>query len=58
MVLSDVLKPLARRVGTALAAVIVAQGVPNDTADQIATGAVAAMLLILDLVHSKFDRRP
>ena len=53
----QIAKPMVRRLGTFFGGYLVSVGVASDTATQIATGAVAAVLVAVDLVQSKISRR-
>lgn len=56
-VISEILNPLLRRAGTAFGVYLVAQGVDQNTATQIAAGAVAAGGVLFDLLNSHFNRK-
>ena len=56
-VLANLVKPLLRRAGTAFAALLLAQGVDADTAQQIVTGLLALATVSMDLALSAINRR-
>ena len=57
IIIENIAKPLASRVGTALSAWLIAQGVNYSHAENIALGLVAVALVSVDLVSSYFSRK-
>lgn len=53
----EIVKPIIRRAGTAFGVYLVAQGVDENTATQIAAGAVAVAGVVFDLLNSHFNRK-
>lgn len=53
---SNLLRPLLLRVGTTAAVVLVGYGADADLANQIVTGAVAAILVGIELVTERLTR--
>ena len=56
-VLTELLKPALRRLGTALGAYLVGAGVAADTVDLIVGGVLAAIGVAFDLFMSNRDRK-
>jgi hypothetical protein len=54
--LTELAAPLTRRLGTALGAYLVAQGIGSDPAEQIVTGVLAAIAVGIDLAMSYLNR--
>lgn len=54
---SEIIKPLSRRVGTAVGAFLVGLGVAQDVATVIAAGAAALVGVVVDLVRSHTERK-
>lgn len=53
----NLVQPLAARVGTAFATMLVARGVDGELAHQVALGVVAISMVIADLAVSYVNRR-
>jgi len=53
---TEVLQPVTRRLGFALAGFLVAKGIDADLANQIATGVMATALALSDLALSRAQR--
>lgn len=53
---SNLLRPLLLRVGTTAAVVLVGYGADADLANQIVTGAVAAILVGIELVTERLTK--
>lgn len=53
----EILFPLIRRAGTAVGIFLVAKGVDENTATQIATGVVAVAGVVFDLIGSHLERK-
>lgn len=56
LVLTEIARPLVRRLGTAAGAYLIATGVADDQATLIVNGIVALALLLVDLVNSHVER--
>lgn len=56
-VVEQIAKPILRRVGTVVAAYLVAKEVPQDVIDQIVTGLIALGLVGVDLAFSYLNRQ-
>ena len=56
-VISEVLKPLIRRAGTALSAYLVGNGVAADDTSAIVIGATTAIAVGIDLINSSVNRK-
>jgi len=54
--ITEILKPILRRLGTAMGATLVGMGVANEHAVQIETAAIALLLVLADLILSHFER--
>ncbi len=57
VILRSVLKPLFERVGTMIAAYVIARGVDSDAAAQVVNGLVAFAAIVLDLLTSAINRQ-
>lgn len=57
VILRSVLKPLFERVGTMIAAYMIARGVDSDAAAQVVNGLVAFAAIVLDLLTSAINRQ-
>jgi tetrahydromethanopterin S-methyltransferase subunit D len=57
LLINFVVRPVMRRVGTAAATALVAQGINGDTVTQVMSGIGAAGLIGADLVSSWWDKR-
>lgn len=55
--MSEVLKPISRRLGTAAGAYMIAQGVDASTAETIVAGGIALVGLLVDLGFSHYERK-
>ena len=53
----NIIFPATRRIGTALAAWLVARGVDAAPSEQIAVGGMALVLVMVDLFISWYERR-
>lgn len=56
LIMREVLAPLSRRLGTATGAFLLAYGVEQGSADLIASGVAAAVMVAADLVASALIR--
>lgn len=56
LVTQDIVAPLTRRLGTAVAAYLVGFGAAHDAAATVAAGVTVAAGLAVDLVLSRLDR--
>lgn len=54
--LRSIVRPLIERVGTMVAAYLIARGVDSDAAAQLLNGLTAAALVLFDLVFASFNR--
>ena len=57
VLISFVAKPILRRIGTAAAVALAAQGIPEETVNQVITGLGALGLVSLDLYNSWRDKK-
>lgn len=57
MLLRGIVRPLAERLGTIFAAYMIAGGIGDDSAAQIANGLVAAVAVLVDLLTSAVNRK-
>lgn len=56
-VLSEVIRPLSRRVGTAFGSYLLGLGVHSETTTQIVAGATALGAVLVDLAFSHYNRK-
>ncbi len=52
-----IVRPLVERLGTMLAAYLIARGIDSDMAAQLVNGLIAATLVVLDLVTAAVNRQ-
>ena len=56
-ILSELAKPIIRRLGTAMSGTLVGLGIAADQAVQVETAATALLLIVADLILSGMERR-
>lgn len=57
LIISELVKPMVRRVGTVVATLLVAKGIDAQLVDNLMVAASACALYGVDLLASHFDRR-
>lgn len=55
--ITDLVRPISRRGGTAFGAYLIGIGVQTDTTTQIVAGLTALLGVVLDLVFSRINRK-
>lgn len=55
--LRGIVRPLLERVGTMIAAYLIARGIESDLAAQMVNGAVAVAFVVLDLLTASVNRQ-
>lgn len=56
-ILRGIVRPLLERVGTMIAAYLIARGIDSDLAAQLVNGVIAVAFVVLDLTSSAVNRQ-
>lgn len=57
ILVAEIVKPIIRRVGTAMGATLVGMGVASEQALEIQTAAISLLLVLADLILSSLERK-
>lgn len=57
ILVSEIVKPIIRRAGTAMGATLVGMGVASEQALEIQTAAISLLLVLSDLILSSLERK-